>query len=192
MKRRTLIKSALLATLAGGVGYGGWQAYRIFKTPDVADLSNHLPLINALAQTIIPRTPDSPGAGDANAAAHIVRMVQLACDKKTQNSFVNGLSDIANAAYSKFDKAFENCSAEQQSQLLSEAEKSGKPWKGSLGKVQQKLLGNSFFTTLKELTCEAWCTSSEGMNQGLAYDYVPGYFQGCIPLAPGQKSWATK
>lgn len=192
MKRRTLIKSALLAAFAGAAGYGGWQAYRIFKTPDVADLKNHLPLINALAQTIIPKTADSPGAGDVNAAAHIVSMVQLACDKKTQNSFVNGLADIANAAHNRYNKAFENCSPEQQAELLTEAQNSGRPWKGSLGKVQQKLLGNSFFTTLKELSCEAWCTSSEGMNQGLAYDYVPGSFQGCVPLAPGQKSWATK
>ncbi|MFY8021085.1 MAG: gluconate 2-dehydrogenase subunit 3 family protein [Bacteroidia bacterium] len=191
MKRRTAIKSILLGGTAIAGGFGGWKAYQIFKTPDISSLKNNLPLLNALAQTIIPRT-DSPGAGDANAAKYIADILAKCYDKKTQNRFLDGLDQIQNKAVSRFDLNFENCSEEQRIELLKEAEKEGKTLPGSVGKLQKKLLGDSFFTTLKELTCEAYCTSMEGMNQGLAYDYVPGKFQGCITLTPGQKSWATK
>ena len=191
MKRRTAIKSILLGGTAIVGSFGGWKAYQIFKTPDINSLKNHLPLLNALAQTIIPRT-DSPGAGDANSAKYIADMLVKCYDKKTQNRFLDGLNAIQSKAVSRFDLNFENCSEEQKIELMKEAENEGKSLPGSVGKLQKKLLGDSFFSTLKELTCEAYCTSMEGMNQGLAYDYVPGKFLGCITLNPGQKSWATK
>ena len=191
MKRRTAIKSILLGGTAIVGSFGGWKAYQIFKTPDINSLKNNLPLLNALAQTIIPQT-DSPGAGDANSAKYIADMLVKCYDKKTQNRFLDGLNAIQSKAISRFDLNFENCSEEQKIELMKEAENEGKSLPGSVGKLQKKLLGDSFFSTLKELTCEAYCTSMEGMNQGLAYDYVPGKFLGCITLNPGQKSWATK
>jgi len=191
MKRRTVLKSLFFGGTAIIGGIGSWNAYQIFKTPDLASLQNQIPLLNALAQTIIPRT-DSPGAGDANAGVYIAKMMQKGYDKKTQNRFVDGLAAIQQKANSRFDLDFENCSDEQRIKLMTEAESSGKSLPGNAGKLQKKLLGDSFFGSLKELTCEAYCTSMEGMNQGLAYDYVPGKFLGCITLNPGQKSWATK
>lgn len=191
MKRRTVIKSILLGGTAAIGGFGAWKAYNIFKTPDIASLQNQIPLLNALAETIIPKT-ESPGAAEANAGEYIAKMLEKCYDKKTQNRFLDGMYAIQNKAISEYDLDFENCDLDQRTTLMKEAESSSKPLPGSAGKMQKKLLGDSFFTTLKELSCEAYCTSMIGMNQGLAYDYVPGKFLGCITLNPGQKSWATK
>jgi len=44
---------------------------------------------------------------------------------------------------------------------------------------------------LTELTVLGYFTSQIGATQALAYEAVPGRWQGCAPLAPGQKAWAT-
>ena len=44
---------------------------------------------------------------------------------------------------------------------------------------------------LQELTVLGYFTSQIGATRALAYDPVPGGYRGCIPLAPGQKAWAT-
>ena len=44
---------------------------------------------------------------------------------------------------------------------------------------------------LQELTVLGYFSSEIGATQALAYDPVPGGYRGCIPLAPGQKAWAT-
>ncbi|HLX67414.1 MAG TPA: gluconate 2-dehydrogenase subunit 3 family protein, partial [Puia sp.] len=61
-----------------------------------------------------------------------------------------------------------------------------------IGKAQEVYLGRSFFTTLKKYTVEGYCTSQAGATRGLSYLYVPGSFHSCIPLQPGQRSWATR
>ena len=45
---------------------------------------------------------------------------------------------------------------------------------------------------LKELTILGYCTSEIGATQALAYEKAPGAYRGCIPLAPGQRAWATR
>lgn len=45
---------------------------------------------------------------------------------------------------------------------------------------------------LKELTILGYFTSEIGATRALAYDKVPGVYRGCVPLAPGQRAWATR
>ena len=44
---------------------------------------------------------------------------------------------------------------------------------------------------LQELTVLGYFTSEIGATKALAYDPIPGGYRGCVPLAPGQKAWAT-
>jgi Gluconate 2-dehydrogenase subunit 3 len=93
---------------------------------------------------------------------------------------------------SQYDTPFEELSVERRIAVLQHFEAKGKPAAGMLGKAQRKLMGDSFFTTLKNLTVTAWCTSKAGATQGLAYDYIPGAYIADAPLQPGQHSWATQ
>ena len=47
-----------------------------------------------------------------------------------------------------------------------------------------------FFLRLKELTTTGYFTSEIGATKALAYLPVPGRFDGCMPIQPGQKTWA--
>jgi hypothetical protein len=48
----------------------------------------------------------------------------------------------------------------------------------------------SFFKILKDFTLSGYFLSETGATRALAYERVPGGFQGDVPLAPGQKAWA--
>jgi hypothetical protein len=191
MKRRQAVKLILL--LGGGTvaGFGGYKAYHIFKTPDIAYLDNSQALLDALVDVIIPATT-TPGAKAAGVGSYVLSAVKNNCDKKTQNNFIDGLKDLQSHCQSKYSKPFEQCDAAQQNDALLNTQKSDKLLGGKLGKAQKKLAGNTFFNILKEFTVYGYCTSKVGAQQGLAYDYIPGSFKGCIPLQSGQRSWATK
>ncbi len=48
----------------------------------------------------------------------------------------------------------------------------------------------SFFRILKDYTLVGYFLSETGATQALAYERVPGGFQGDLPLKPNQKAWA--
>jgi len=43
---------------------------------------------------------------------------------------------------------------------------------------------------IKELTLFGFFTSEPGMTEVLEYVEIPGRFEGCVELKPGQKAWA--
>jgi Gluconate 2-dehydrogenase subunit 3 len=48
----------------------------------------------------------------------------------------------------------------------------------------------SFFKILKDYTLTGYFLSEVGATQALAYERVPGGYQGDLPLSPNQKAWA--
>jgi hypothetical protein len=50
--------------------------------------------------------------------------------------------------------------------------------------------GVPFFKLVKELTLLGYFTSEPGATLALDYVPVPGRYDGCIDLKPGQKAWA--
>lgn len=191
MKRRQAIK--LMAVVGGGAlaGFGGYKAYHIFKTPDIAFLESNIPMLDALAETIIPQTT-TPGAREAGVGSFLALNVKNTLDTRSQNNFIDGMKDINQYCRRKFDKVFAECGPEQQYSAIHHTKESEFKLNGKYGKAQKKYLGATFFETLKEFTVYGYCTSKVGAQQGLAYDYIPMAYKGCIPLKPGQRSWALK
>ena len=189
--RRSIIKRISLGILAATAGVGGYYTFQLRKSPDIESLDANKALIEELAETIIPET-DTPGAKTAKCADTIIKLVKDCTDKSSQNRFIDGLSSLKDYTQSSFGKEYAALTTEEKHRILQHFEKQGQPQKGLLGKAERKLLGNSFFTTLKNYTVIAWCTSKAGATQGLAYDFIPGSFIADIPLANGQKSWATQ
>jgi len=190
MNRRKAIVRILLfgtagAAIAGGVGYR-----HFYKTPDLSELDQQLPLLTELAEVIIPET-DTPGAKKAGVGNFIITMIKDCSSLKVQNRFLYGLSDVEAYATRRYGKSFVNCDKAAKSAIVAHFEKRDSPYPGLMGKVSKKLLGDSFFMTLKKYTIIGFCTSMQGATQAMAYDYVPGRYQGCIPLQPEQKCWAT-
>jgi hypothetical protein len=113
-------------------------------------------------------------------------------DRRSANKFIDGLKEVQQYCRGRYGKPYEECTPAGQEETMRRFEEKGKPMRGILGKAQNRYLGASFFTTLKQYTVEGYCSSSLGATKGLAYLFIPGSYHGCIPKLPGQKAWATK
>lgn len=191
MNRRKAIFSIFLA--GGGLSacFSGYKWYQIHKTPDIDFLENHTALVADLAEVIIPAT-DTPGAKAAMVHTTIIAMIVKVADRKTKNIFIDGLKEVAQYSNEQYNTAFTSLSIAQQQAVVKYFQEKGKNYPGILDKVRNKFLGKSFFHVLKEYTTTAFCTSKAGATQTLAYDFIPGRYNACMPMAAGQKSWATK
>lgn len=191
ISRRKMVKKSALGALGIGVIFSGWEVFSIYKTPDFSQLSNKTKLIDALTETIIPRT-DTPGASDAEVYRFVIYNLENNIPKKSQNAFLEALDEIQEKAQSKFNKKFEDCSLEERSEILQPLSEGGNRLSGLAGKIQNKILGEPFFSVLKRLTIQGYCTSELGATQSFAYDPLPVEYHSCIPLKENQKSWATR
>ncbi|HSN61807.1 MAG TPA: gluconate 2-dehydrogenase subunit 3 family protein [Ferruginibacter sp.] len=154
-------------------------------------MDEHKALIAELAETIIPRT-NTPGAKDVKAQNFIITLLKNVSDRKTQNSFIDGLKDIEEFSIDKYEKNFTALTVIEKRNVVEHFYKKGKNFSGKLGKAKNKFLGKSFFDILKNYTTIAYCTSRQGATEGLAYDFIPGKYDACIALKANQKAWATK
>jgi hypothetical protein len=191
VNRRKAIGRLALAGVGAGLAFGGYKWYDWTKTPDLHYLEENKELVATLAETIIPAT-DTPGAKEAGVGDYIVIMIRDCTDRMSTNKFIDGLKDLQHYCRNYFDKTFQQCAERDRQTALSYFERKGAPYNGIIGKAEQAYLGRSFFTTLKQYTVEGYCTSQAGATRGLSYLYVPGSYHGCIPLQPGQKTWATR
>lgn len=191
MNRRTSLKSILT------LGFLGISSISIYKWAGLnkeVTLDNILPfkeLISELAETIIPKT-ETPGAKDASVENYIIRTLLDCHDRLEQNKFVDGLLNLEEYTKNKYKKSFLKCNSTERISILSYFENKETYALPVLNKINNKFLGKPFFTQLKSLTIEGYCQSEIGATQGLAYDYIPGNYEACIPLNHHQKSWATK
>ena len=190
MNRRKAISRIAVIGLGAAVTGAAYKWWSLARTPDLGYLRQNTLLLAALSETIIP-SGDTPGANEAKCATFIIRMVADCTPRKEQNTFISGLQDVQAHCRHAFGKPFEACSPADQTAALTRFQEKGRPYQGLAGKVESRLTGRSFFTILKDYTIYGYCTSEPGATKGLAYLYIPGSYNGCTSLQPGQKSWAT-
>ena len=175
MKRREAIQKAALMmggilsapTLAGAMG-------RITNTgPSVLVSAEQEAMLAEVADVIIPTT-STPGAKAAGAEKFIIRVMRDCYPMEDQEKFYAGLTKLNTDSQTKFGKAFTALDTVQKNEMVKQAITEDKP----------------FFLRMKELTTTGYFTSQIGATQALEYLPVPGQFNGCMPLKPGQKAWA--
>lgn len=154
-----------------------------------------------LAETIIPTTK-TPGAKAAK-VNEIIDVVLKDCYKaEDQQRFLEGLAQTNKLSQDAYGKAFVGLDANQRIEIVKKLEAEAKQQKAEMNKPvanggqqdvqvpkEQKKF-TPFFTMLKDLTLMGYFTSEIGATQALEYVAVPGRFDGCVPLKPGQKAWA--
>lgn len=190
MNRRDTLKLVLLA----GASVTSLLAYRELRPRAAAAdyLDDKQDLLNELAETIIPQT-DTPGAKAANVGAFILLVLRECADARAVRTFVAGLQDLEEFSFARHGRSFARCSAPQQEAVLQHFEDSAAFSTGLLGKVRNKLLGQSFFGLLKTYTVQGFCASQVGATQALRYEVIPGRFENVrLPAGPPPPSWATR
>jgi len=139
-------------------------------------------MLEALVETILPET-DTPGARQARVHVFVDLALRDCYTEAEQRTFTAGLEALAEECRSRHARPFEACSPEERHALLAPLDAASyAPDTGARG---------SFVRILKDLTLVGFFTSELGATQALAYQKVPGGFQGCLELRPDQKAWAT-
>jgi hypothetical protein len=132
--------------------------------------ADEMTTLQALVDVILPAT-DSPAASAADTHYFIDLAVPACASPDAQKTFRSGL-----AALNRFASL---ASAEQVSQLKARAA------------ADMALdYDHSFFKILKDYTLCGYFLSETGATKALAYERVPGGYQGDLPLAANQKAWA--
>lgn len=147
-------------------------------------------IIAAMTEVIIPRT-ETPGAIDAGVPKYIELMVANWLNNGERGIFDAGLRDIEERVPREYGRPFHELEGEQQLRVMEALEDAAadSPWY-ELGTLQRDFVNDApFICQLKELTIWGFFTSEQGASQVLRYDAMPMYFDGDVPLEPGQSSW---
>lgn len=191
MNRRSAIKTVTAA--AGVIASISLVKYlkpaRLKSSKDLVELSDFQVLIADIAETIIPRT-DSPGANDAGVANCVVKLIGDCESREVQQSFVNWLKRVERDSKRKYAQSFSCCDHPQRAAILIRYEYNDEQ-NSLFRKIRLRVLGMNGMELMKKYTIISYCTSMEGATQALAYDYVPGVYEPCLPIEAGQKCWAT-
>lgn len=129
--------------------------------------------LSELADVIIPTT-STPGAKAAGVEKFIVRVMRDCFPKEDQEKFYAGLTQLNTDSRTAFGKSFVELDGSQKIQAVKSLTTSNK----------------DFFLRMKELTVTGYFTSEIGATKAMEYLPIPGRFEGCVPLKPGQKAWA--
>lgn len=186
------ISASTLSVISGGCNTENKKDGQLFTAA-------HQSTITELADTIIPAT-GTPGAKAAGVGPFIAMMIAECYPEKIQKIFVAGLDDLDKRSESKFSGSFATISAAQRTSVLQglvddlKKKKTEEAEKAKAGGAKKDpgtpKKDPYFFQLAKELTILGYFTSETGAKQALHYLPVPGKYDGCIDMKPGQKAWA--
>jgi fructoselysine-6-P-deglycase FrlB-like protein len=131
-------------------------------------------LVAELADIILPTT-DTPGAKTAQTEAFVCRVLRDCYPLAEQQNFYKSLENFDKSCSLKYGNSLNQLSASNKIAAVKDLTQSD----------------SSFFLAAKALIITGYFTSEIGATKALAYEAVPGHFDGCMPLAAGQKTWAT-
>ena len=132
-------------------------------------------LAEEMADTLLPTTPGSPGAKAAGAGAVMNLLLTDCYPKEQQTLLVDGLRNFADGAGRKFAT---KPRAEREA-LLRDISAKGKA----------AAPNPHWFPLFRELALRSYFGTEVGMTKALRYTLVPGRWNGCVPLQPGQPAW---
>ena len=159
----------------------------------------HTTMVEEITERIIPTT-NTPGAKEAKVPEFIFLTLADCYSVKDQDRFFKGLDDLDAQAKKTYNNAFLDLKANEQTALLKQVEKAAQAEKEKNTKAEAiakargeafETMGATFFHMLKELTIIGYFSSEIGATQTLTYVHVPGSYQACTDMKPGQKAWAT-
>jgi len=166
-------------------------------------------IITEVADIIIPSTK-TPGAKAAGVGPFIAMMIKDCYPEEAQKAFVKGLEDLEDRAKKQYGDSFLKISVKDRQQLLGKmrdetvaAQKIENDKKDAEGKTKQQadkpLEANEkypkstpyFFALARDLTMLGYFTSEIGATQALEYIQIPGRYDGCVDLKPGQRVYSS-
>ncbi len=168
-------------------------------------------LVTEIADIILPATERSPGAKAANVGPFITMMIKDCYPEEAQKAFIKGLEDLEIQAKNEYSKSFLEMSVAERASLLTkvkdntlaaqkeekeELEKTEKPAEPQTGPVKAAPMKDAkktkpyFFAIARDLTILGFFSSEIGATKANEFVEIPGRYDGCVDLKPGQRVWA--
>jgi hypothetical protein len=190
LSRRDAVRAGVLAgaALAAGAACGPDRAPRPAPAGAAPDAPPPAPgraldaddqaLAEAIADTLLPDTAASPGARAAGAGPAMNLLLTDCYEADAQRRVVAGLAEFRALCQRRRGRDFAALPGAEREALLREID------------AEAARAGDAhYFGLVRELALRAYFSSEVGMTRALRYVRVPGRWDGCVPLAPGQPAW---
>ena len=179
--------------------------------------ADDITLLDDIAETIIPTTPDSGGGKAARVGTFMKQIVTDCYTKIEQDHFIKGIATFKDACKEKYKKTFASLSVTEKEAFLTTLHKEAKAYKETEAyKKEQELFNKQqedwvkaeeakhnfgagyikqnypphYFAMMRQLTLWGYFSSKEGMTKALRYVETPGRYDGAFPYKKGDKAWA--
>ncbi len=170
MQRRSAIKNLTVA-VGGLMSLPSWAKG---WNPESVQGSSMLSLaeedtLAEIVETIIPETA-TPGAKSLKVHQFAMRMINDCYGEAAQKNLKQGLAATDTAAKQAYSKAFAACDGKQRLELLK--------------KMADAADTKPFVSMIKNLTIQGYQNSEYVMVNIQKYNMAPGFYHGCVPVAP--------
>lgn len=182
----------------------------LFSKEDIA-------LLDDIAETIIPATPDSGGGKAAKVGEFMKQIVTDCYTKAEQDSFISGITTFKATCKEKYQRVFADLTAKEKEDFLTDLHQQARQYVETDSYKKEKDLFNNqqeewikaeeikqnfgaryikknfpphYFTMMRQLTVWGYFSSKEGMTKALRYVETPGHYDGAFPYKKGDKAWS--
>ena len=134
-------------------------------------------------------------------------MIKDCYPEEAQKAFIKGLEDLEARAKKEYSKSFLEITANERVNLITKLKDETLAEKEALNKIEKvpeiqaslvkaapmrdsNIAKPMFFAIARDLTILGFFTSEIGTTKANEYVEIPGRYDGCVDLKPGQKVWA--
>jgi len=173
MKRRAAIRGLMI--IAGGIALlpscSGDPAKASIELTNLDITSGQEALLADIAETLIPKTADAPGAKDLNLHLFAMKMVDDCHSHEDQEQFMSGLKNFESAAREKAGAPFNKLDDTKKLETLS-----------AMLKDEKSPDLQSFLKITKRRVIQGFTNSEFVMTGRKQYEMVPGRYNGFFPV----------
>jgi len=138
--------------------------------------------LEEVAETLLPAT-DTPGARDAGVAPFIDQLFTDWASAKSRQLFTVGIDQLRQALREKSGTDFTRLGKERRTAVLAEFNREAL--------TEEVSAEQTFWLELKGNIISAYFSAQLIGTEVLAYDPIPGAYEGCIPLVEnGGRAWS--
>ena len=143
-------------------------------------------LVEDLAESILPKTPSSPGAKEVEIGKFINTIVSDCYDEVEQNAFITGIKKLDEISILNYDEKFMRLNPVNKTALLLLLESESEIHNQNIIKGEPP----HYYTMMKQLTIWGYLSSETVGTKVLRHLPIPGRYNGCLPYEKGEKSWS--
>lgn len=140
-------------------------------------------LLEELAEIILPKSADSPGAKDVEIGKFINDIVTDCYNTEEQKAFLGGISKVVERARQSFGGKLAQLNPGDKQSLVEQLEKDARAHNASSTGLPH------FYTMMKQLFVWGYLSSELVGTSVLRHVPIPGRYEGCVPYTSGGKAF---